>query len=547
MSTYFDDLERSSPRPPITGTEIPSGPAGPQGPSGAQGPAGPQGPSGPQGPAGPTGPSGAGIPGPAGPPGQEGPQGLTGEPGQGLTVLGVLDNENELPVFGSGEGETLDLFPGDAYLVDGDLYIWNGSEFIDAGPIQGDTGPAGPQGVAGPTGPTGPAGADGDGTAYYGQISRQTSGTVTVAAQDTYYRVDLSGTVDTTRSFGFIAGTDFALRNNTDTVQRVTVIGSMDAGAGNNQVLGLRLGLNGTSIPESECRAFAASSTNIGKLLSQWTVDVPAGQDVQLFAANHSNTDNITVARAKLVLFTPGRQGEQGLTGPRGVQGEQGIQGPTGATGPTGPQGPQGEQGIQGIQGEVGPTGPQGDTGPQGPQGPQGEVGPQGTQGDTGPQGETGPQGPQGEKGDTGDTGPQGPQGPQGEQGDPGAGLSILGTLSSEGELPTENNTVGDAYIVGSNLFVWDGDSWEDVGQFVGPQGPQGPEGPQGPQGDTGPQGTQGETGATGPQGETGPQGPQGETGETGSPGPAGVVVYDGGTPSTDFSVGVNLDCGGVS
>lgn len=40
--------------------------------------------------------------------------------------------------------------------------------------------------------------------------------------------------------------------------------------------------------------------------------------------------------------------------------------------------------------------------------------------------------------------------------------------------------------------------------------------------------------------GGTGPQGP---------PGPAGAVIYDGGTPSTDFSVGVGiyLNCGGVT
>ena len=80
-----------------------------------------------------------------------------------------------------------------------------------------------------------------------------------------------------------------------------------------------------------------------------------------------------------------------------------------------------------------------------GPQGPQGDTGPQGLQGDTGPQGETGPQGPQG------DTGPQ------------GAGLLILGYLSNSSELPVSGD-IGDAYLVGPDLYIWTGAEWENVG-----------------------------------------------------------------------------------
>lgn len=425
MSTYFDDLERSSPRPPVTGTEIPAGPPGPQGPAGAQGPAGPAGPVGPQGPSGPTGPAGVGAPGPAGPPGPQGPEGPPGENGQGIAILGVLNDESQLPTYGSGSGETLELFPGDAYIVAGDLYVWNGAEFVDVGPIQGDTGPAGPQGVAGPAGPTGPAGADGDGTAYFGQMSNQSTQEVTIAVAGTYVEVDVTGTFDTDNSYGMVAPTtaSFGLKNDSGSTQLFTVIGTADVQIGNNKMAGLRLAVNGVPIANTTCQANTGGS-NFAKLMSQWMVELDDGDEVSLWIANVTDTTDIDVDRCKIVGFTAGRQGPEGPVGPRGLQGIQGVQGPTGATGPTGPQGPQGDQGPQGIQGETGPQGPQGDTGPQGPQGIQGETGPQG------------------------------------------------------------------------------------------------------------------------PQGETGPQGPQGETG---SPGPAGVVVYDGGTPSTDFSVGVNIDCGGVS
>lgn len=80
-----------------------------------------------------------------------------------------------------------------------------------------------------------------------------------------------------------------------------------------------------------------------------------------------------------------------------------------------------------------------------------------------GPQGHTGPQGP------TGDTGPQGPEGPVGP---PGTGLMVKGTVPDVGSLPTTGNTPGDVWVVQSfdpdHLFMWDGDSWEDLGEGGG-------------------------------------------------------------------------------
>ena len=125
--------------------------------------------------------------------------------------------------------------------------------------------------------------------------------------------------------------------------------------------------------------------------------------------------------------------------------------------------------------------------------------------GDTGPQGPTGPEGPSGPSGVAGSMGPQGPTGPAGLNGDPG---------------PT-----GPSGVAGN----------------TGPQGPTGPSGVAGDPGPTGPSGTNGDPGPTGPSGVTGAAGPQGPQG------PVGAVVYDGGRPDTDFSVGLNINCGGVT
>lgn len=136
-----------------TAAEIAATMRGPRGSQGAAGPAGPGGAVGPSGPRGDTGPTGAG--GPIGPQGLQGPKGDKGDVGAGLAIVGTVATPADLPASGT---------TGDAYLVGGDLYVWTGGEWTDAGPVKGpqgdtgttgDTGPQGPQGLVGPKGDPG--------------------------------------------------------------------------------------------------------------------------------------------------------------------------------------------------------------------------------------------------------------------------------------------------------------------------------------------------------------------------------------------------------
>ena len=67
-----------------------------------------------------------------------------------------------------------------------------------------------------------------------------------------------------------------------------------------------------------------------------------------------------------------------------------------------------------------------------------------------------GPEGPQGIRGEKGESiiGPEGPQGIPGIQGETGEGLRVLDTFNSESQLPVTGNS-GDAYFVGSDLYIW--------------------------------------------------------------------------------------------
>jgi hypothetical protein len=82
--------------------------------------------------------------------GEVGPIGPTGPQGTSITVKGSVAGVVNLP----SAGNSLN----DAYIVTstGNLHVWNGSSWINAGPI---VGPTGPQGNLGPTGTTGPTGA----------------------------------------------------------------------------------------------------------------------------------------------------------------------------------------------------------------------------------------------------------------------------------------------------------------------------------------------------------------------------------------------------
>ena len=142
---------------------------------------------------------------------------------------------------------------------------------------------------------------------------------------------------------------------------------------------------------------------------------------------------------------------------------------------------------------------------------------------------------PTGPIGPTGGSGPTGPTGPTGAQ---GSGVSVLGSYATIELLETDTpvGSIGDAYLVGNDLYIWSDLNleWYNAGPFVGPTGPigvtgpsvTGPAGPTGPEGPTGPSGgPTGPTGATGATGSTGPTGVAGATGPTGATGAASTVT----------------------
>ena len=74
--------------------------------------------------------------------------GPKGDPGTGFNLKGTVADVDDLPT---------DAEEGDAYVVgtDGIGYVWDGTQWIETGPIRGPIGPVGPKGDKGDKGDKG--------------------------------------------------------------------------------------------------------------------------------------------------------------------------------------------------------------------------------------------------------------------------------------------------------------------------------------------------------------------------------------------------------
>jgi hypothetical protein len=91
------------------------------------------------------------------------------------------------------------------------------------------------------------------------------------------------------------------LKNDTNQARTMVFIATYDGKGGNNQAIGLKLALNGTPIDASECTSFAGSSGQFGKAMTQYMLRMEPDDEVTMLAANKDTTDDIDIARLKLL------------------------------------------------------------------------------------------------------------------------------------------------------------------------------------------------------------------------------------------------------
>jgi hypothetical protein len=135
-----------------------------------------------------------------------------------------------------------------------------------------------------------------------GQISRITSGNITITTAGQYVATGLEATLDTATAHGMTRGTTdlFGLKNTSGATRLMRFYGSIDAADGNNQTLGIKLALQGTPINETECRANTGAASE-AKLVTSWMISMAANDEVSLFVSNITSTTTIELRRARLV------------------------------------------------------------------------------------------------------------------------------------------------------------------------------------------------------------------------------------------------------
>lgn len=373
----------------IQGVPGPTGATGPKGDTGlpgATGATGAQGMPGIQGPAGPKGDPGIqgergiqGIPGATGPQGLPGETGPKGDVGAGLNIKGTYATVGELPASGA---------EGDGYIINGDLYVWDGTTWINSGRIQGPQGDQGPMGLTGPKGDPGVDGADGI-SAYQVALNNGFIGT------EADWLASLEGPQGIQGETGATGATGPAGADGVDGASAYEVavangfvgteaewLASLEGQQGVQGEQGIQ-GLPGTDGADgTDGSVWYSAAGNPGSVVS--LSPFPNAKEGDHFL----NTNQGQVFRAEpdpnnsglLTWFEKGSiEGPQGI---QGIQGEQGIQGVAGTDGVDGDsayevalangfvgteaewlaslEGPQGIPGVDGVDGATGPEGPAG-------------------------------------------------------------------------------------------------------------------------------------------------------------------------------------------
>lgn len=438
--------------------------------------------------------------------GDKGDRGPKGADGTGVTILGSYDSLEQL------QQEHPTGNPGDSYLINGDLYVWDATNNIwkDVGSIQGPKGDT-PNITAGTTTTTNP-GTD-------ATVTKSSSSTEVNAVFDfTIPRGD-KGEKGDTGNDGVSATVEVG---STITGDPGTDANVTNSGTNTNAVFNFTIpkGDQGIQGDKGNPGAVFTPSVNSDGVIS-WTnnggLDNPSSQNIKGVKGDKGDqgetgsTPNVTVGTtttgdagtdASVVKNTSSTEDNVILdfTIPKGSKGDQGPSGEKGDTGTTFTPSVSSE-GVISWTNDGGLSNPTSVNikGPQGDPGTPGKDGTNGTDGSPGKDGTSAtieigttttvdpgvsasvtnsgsanaavfnfsiPKGEKGEKGDAGQDGSQGETGPQGPQGDQGP-----------------NGTTFTPSVSDSGIISWTNDGGLENPSSVDIKGPQGEKGDKGDQG----------------------------------------------------------------
>ena len=262
--------------------------------------------------------------------GPVGPKGDKGENGTSVKILGTKPSVSDLPA----KGEI-----GDAWLVNGNLYVWADNSWENVGNIQGpkgdkgDTGATGKTGATGATGKTGATGATGktgaDATQYYIHY---------VYCDDTDLGTNYS-TTGTRKYVGVYVDTVSADATSFAKVPSDVIWSQIEGDKGDTGATGAtgKTGATGATGKTGATGAagvgvksiieyYLATASNSGITTSSsgWTTTIQTISSTKKYLWNYEKityTNNTTSSSTPVIIGTYGDKGDKGDTGATGQRG----------------------------------------------------------------------------------------------------------------------------------------------------------------------------------------------------------------------------------
>lgn len=237
-------------------------------------------------------------------------KGEKGEDGTSVNILGSVENQSLLPSTGNERG--------DGYIVEatGHLFVWSGSQWVDAGEIKGPKGDKGDKGDKGNKGDTGDPGQDGvdgeEGLGIFRSSTSTTTGTTSISTSTI--------TVPSGRS---LKVGDLIIANSTYSyLYRVTAVSSSTVTVSYLQSLRGATGSTGSAGDDGEnghgifYSSYAAIESTI--VIDKNTIDQPSGFSVGLGDLILANSNlyrvNQNSSSTVGVQYLYSLKGEEGVT-----------------------------------------------------------------------------------------------------------------------------------------------------------------------------------------------------------------------------------------
>lgn len=370
--------------------------------------------------------------------GDTGPKGDTGDIGIGTIIKGHYTTYEEfVNVHPTGK-------VGDAYIVDGSYYYWDGTGWANAGSIKGEKGDTGDKGVKGDTGAKGSKGDKGE-TGATGQQGEQGPKGDT---GDTGPRGD-TGPAGPTGDTG-ATGVGLTIKGSYNTYEEL--INEHPTGNDGDCYL-----VNGSLYVWN-----GNAWENVGNIKGEKGDSGERGVKGDTGASGFSPTVNVNHESGEIIITT--EDGSATILFNE-LKGDTGVKGDTGDKGDTGNVGATGEKGDTGAKGDTGKAFEFSDFTPEQLASLKGEKGNTGATGKTGSKGDTGAKGDTGDTGSKGDTGDRGPKGDTGVGSDEEAGWKLpVDKIQTTTTLPTGVSKGYRVAICTSSVLAikeYNGSSWD--------------------------------------------------------------------------------------